>query len=277
MPSMIVWKCSCGSANARDHRAAAPAPPGAAARRRTPRRPPAATRRAWCARLRRRSTLVDDVVDFAAEGVQRRDRAAPLRRQEQEAVVEARAALRGLLLAVLVGRHRGGRCTPASAVAATRANRGRAAPDAPGRRRRRRRRCGRGCGARRRARRGSPARAPRQRARPAAARIRAARGCGRSRRRSARGSRIDRAVPDRGLGRRRSGRGPPAAGRPDPGPSRRDVLPEVHELQRGADRVGAARFCRGVGTIEVQQQAADRVRRSARVIGELDEGRVAAS
>ena len=49
--------------------------------------------------------LVDDVVDLAAERVERRDRAAPWRRQEQEAVVEARAALRRLLLAVLVGRH----------------------------------------------------------------------------------------------------------------------------------------------------------------------------
>ena len=49
--------------------------------------------------------FVDDVVDLAAERVERGDRAAPRRRQEQEAVVEARAALRGLLLAVLVGRH----------------------------------------------------------------------------------------------------------------------------------------------------------------------------
>jgi hypothetical protein len=38
------------------------------------------------------AAFVDDVVDFAAERVERGDRAAPLRRQEQEAVVEARAA-----------------------------------------------------------------------------------------------------------------------------------------------------------------------------------------
>ena len=45
------------------------------------------------------------VVHFAAEGVQRGDRAAPLRRQEQEAVVEARSAGGGLVLAVLVRGH----------------------------------------------------------------------------------------------------------------------------------------------------------------------------
>ena len=49
--------------------------------------------------------LVDDVVDLAAEGIERGDRAAPFRRQEQEAVVEARAAARRLVLAVLVRRH----------------------------------------------------------------------------------------------------------------------------------------------------------------------------
>src|SRR5687768_7478177 len=50
--------------------------------------------------------LVGDVVDLAAEGVERGDRAAPLGREEQEAVVEARAALGGFLLAVVVGVHR---------------------------------------------------------------------------------------------------------------------------------------------------------------------------
>jgi hypothetical protein len=49
--------------------------------------------------------MVDGIVDLAAERVQRGDRPAPLVRQEQEAVVEAGAALNGLLLAVFVGRH----------------------------------------------------------------------------------------------------------------------------------------------------------------------------
>ncbi len=50
--------------------------------------------------------FVDDVVDLAAVGVDRGDRATPFRRQKQERVVEARAAAGGLLLAVLVGSHR---------------------------------------------------------------------------------------------------------------------------------------------------------------------------
>src|SRR5205085_8392054 len=49
--------------------------------------------------------LVGDVVHLAAEGIERRDRAAPVGGQEEEAVVEARAARRGLLLAILVGGH----------------------------------------------------------------------------------------------------------------------------------------------------------------------------
>src|SRR6266536_3006096 len=49
--------------------------------------------------------LVDDVVDLAAERVERRDGASAFGRQEQEAVIEARAALRRFLLAVLVGGH----------------------------------------------------------------------------------------------------------------------------------------------------------------------------
>jgi hypothetical protein len=49
--------------------------------------------------------LVDDVVDLPAEGVERGDRPAPLGRQEEKGIVEARAARGGLLLAVLVGRH----------------------------------------------------------------------------------------------------------------------------------------------------------------------------
>ncbi len=49
--------------------------------------------------------LVDDVIHFAAERIQRRNRAAPLLRQEKKAVVEARPARGGLLLAVLIGIH----------------------------------------------------------------------------------------------------------------------------------------------------------------------------
>ena len=49
--------------------------------------------------------FVDDVIHFPAERVQRRNRAAPLFGQEQEAVVEARPARGGLLLAVLIGIH----------------------------------------------------------------------------------------------------------------------------------------------------------------------------
>jgi hypothetical protein len=50
--------------------------------------------------------FIDHVIDLAAEGVQRGDR-SPLRRwQEEEAVIEARTAAGGLLLAVFVGSHR---------------------------------------------------------------------------------------------------------------------------------------------------------------------------
>jgi len=50
--------------------------------------------------------LVHYVIHFAAERVKRGDRAPPLRRQEQEAVIKARSALRSLVLTVLFGRHR---------------------------------------------------------------------------------------------------------------------------------------------------------------------------
>ncbi len=49
--------------------------------------------------------LVDRVVDLATEGIEGRDRLPLFGRQEQEAVVETRAAPRGLLLAILVGGH----------------------------------------------------------------------------------------------------------------------------------------------------------------------------
>src|SRR5712692_8153853 len=61
------------------------------------------------AELRRRElrigAFVDHIVDFTAKGVQRGDRASALGRKKQEGVVEARPARRGLLLAILVGRH----------------------------------------------------------------------------------------------------------------------------------------------------------------------------
>jgi hypothetical protein len=49
------------------------------------------------ARHTRIGHLVHDVVDLAAKCVERRDGAAPWRGQKQEALVEARVALRGLL------------------------------------------------------------------------------------------------------------------------------------------------------------------------------------
>ena len=50
--------------------------------------------------------FVDDVIDLAAECIQRRNGAPLIGRQETEAVVEARPALRRLLRAVFVGTHR---------------------------------------------------------------------------------------------------------------------------------------------------------------------------
>ena len=96
---------------------------------------------------RRVADLVHDVVDFAAEGVDRGDRAAPLGRQEQERVVEARAAGRGLALAVLVGRHAASG-TGRSARSPSASSRARTGPGGAGTRRRRRRRCVRGCAGR---------------------------------------------------------------------------------------------------------------------------------
>ncbi|MPN26598.1 hypothetical protein SDC9_174023 [bioreactor metagenome] len=49
--------------------------------------------------------FVDHVVDLAAEGVERHDGLTALRGQEQEAVIEGRAAGGALFLAVLVGSH----------------------------------------------------------------------------------------------------------------------------------------------------------------------------
>src|SRR5688572_516862 len=54
---------------------------------------------------RRVGALVHHVVHFAAERIERRDRPPALRRQEQEAVIEARAAGGGFLLAILMRVH----------------------------------------------------------------------------------------------------------------------------------------------------------------------------
>jgi hypothetical protein len=59
--------------------------------------------------------LIDDVVDFAAEGVEGRDRRALRRRQKAKRVVERRAALGGFVLHVLLGCHEA--CTAAAKVA----------------------------------------------------------------------------------------------------------------------------------------------------------------
>ncbi len=56
---------------------------------------------------------------------------------------------------------------------------------------------------------------------------------------------------------------------PSPLPIGCDVLPEVDELQRGADRVACA-FVRGRhGVVQVQQQPADGIRRAAAVVEEI--------
>ena len=104
MPSITVWKCSGGSANSRTIGCSACAT-GCCG---VPSNARATSCRHHASFVRATAGighLVDDVVDFAAERIERGDRAAARRRQEQEAVVEARAALRGLLLAVLVGCH----------------------------------------------------------------------------------------------------------------------------------------------------------------------------
>ena len=104
MPSMTVWKCSSGSANSRTtrHERLRDRMLRRAVERAGDLLPPP---RELGLRDVRVVHFVDHVVDLAAERVQRGDRAPPRRRQEQEAVVEARAARRGLLLAVLVRGH----------------------------------------------------------------------------------------------------------------------------------------------------------------------------
>ena len=316
MPSMIVCRCACGSAKRATTGCSACAtgccgvPSYAAA---TSRRHHASFARATSGSL----DLVDDVVDLAAERVQRDDPAAPFRRQEQEAVVEARAAVRGLLLAVVVGRHLSERYTPA-AVAAGRprgfgrtgdavgsgnpaaavrtrppgrgaagrgrraptarraSSRGRPAPGAPGTRRRRRRRCGRAPAAA-----GEHA-ADLERARATAALPEQRPPRFQQRARAAGLEGHQRAEPRVGLGARDRVLGHAearqvllrqvhAALRPVDA----DVLPEVGVLQRAADRVAGGEVGRRVGAPQAQQQPADGVGRTARVVGEVGEGRVA--
>ncbi len=51
--------------------------------------------------------VVHDIVDLPAPGIEGGNGPPPLGRQEQEAVIEAGAALRGFFLAILIGRHAG--------------------------------------------------------------------------------------------------------------------------------------------------------------------------
>ena len=105
MPSITAWKCSAGRPVARGRRQRAPRATGCsgvAGEGRVDLAPPP---RELEARHGRVAHLVDDVVHLAAERVERGDRAPARRRQEEEAVVEARPARGGLLLAVLVRAH----------------------------------------------------------------------------------------------------------------------------------------------------------------------------
>src|SRR4051812_3218351 len=61
--------------------------------------------RELCARNIDIAAFVYDIIDFTTESVERGDCAAPRRRQEQEAVVKTRAALRRFFLAIFVGSH----------------------------------------------------------------------------------------------------------------------------------------------------------------------------
>ena len=54
--------------------------------------------------------LIDHIVDFAAEGVERGDGGAPLPGQKQESVIKAAPGCGGFLLDILLGRHAGDCC-----------------------------------------------------------------------------------------------------------------------------------------------------------------------
>ena len=250
MPSMIVWSCSCGQRDTRARPARAPAPPDAAAIRRTRAATSLPPPRELDARDVRLAHLVDDVVDFAAERVQRGDRAPARRRQEQEAVVEARAALRRLLLAVFVGRHatlrRPSRRRATGPACASATARPVARCAAPGRRAEHVAADGidarRGCAGRRRSPRRSRGAAARAARAAAAGPLEHARVRAPSRKRiSARQRASARACRDLRLVDAEALRGPPAAGRR--GPSRQSMATSCQKFvscSAGADRVARA-------------------------------------
>ncbi len=286
MPSITVWKCSSGSRYARDDGRSASAtgccgvPANVA--------PTSVRHHASFVRASAGSVdFVDDVVDLAAEGVERGDRAPALRRQEQEAVVEARCRS----ARPSAGSTRRASCGGAG-LQAGRWRRGRkdraardagpvAAPTASGEPRKTsppvasmpsRMRC-------------PPASTPRdlERSRHGSARVsgRPDSSSARARADLERHQGAPRGVAAT-LGDLRFG---DAEARRDPrrkvdaalGPVGRDVLPEIDELQRRADRVARGEVRRRVGIEDAKHQAPDRIRRAPAVVEELCVGSHSAS
>ena len=105
MPSITVCSCACGRRVTAARPAASASATGCCGVPAKMRVDLGAPPSELDARDVRIGDLVDGVVDFAAERVQRRDRGAAPRIEQPKAVVEARAALRRLVGAVLVGRH----------------------------------------------------------------------------------------------------------------------------------------------------------------------------
>ena len=251
----------------------------AAAGRRRPRRLRCATRPAW-SRDAGVGDLVDHVVDLAAEGIEGGDRRAPRRRQEQEGVVEARAARRRpcpartarassrtLVVAACARGASPHRTARATASAARRPRRASAAASSVAKSRRsifsRMRRPP--CTTSRSSQPARPGDRVHQRgarqhqlARPGDTRrpARAPRRCPRRASSSIGVDAVARAVGERQV--------EAAARQVDA-----QVLPEVDELQRGADGVRRAQRRGVVDAVEVQQQAADRVGRAAAVVEQL--------
>ena len=276
MPSITVWKCSGGSANSRtigfkrerDRMLRRPVE-----RARDLLAPPRELR----ARDGRIRHLVDDVVDLAAERVERGDRAAPRRRQEHEAVVEARAALRRLLLAVLVGCHAAALREGTSAWYAT-AHQSRArstgrrantSPSTASMRARMRRPPSITADSSRPRRHGSA----RASGRPAtsSARARAVSNAASARQRVVGPLRGDLRLGDaeaRQVFRRHVHAVLP--------PVDRHVLPEVGQLQARADGVARAHVGGRVRAVQREQDAAHRIGRAPAVVGQVVVGRVAA-
>ena len=233
--------------------------------------------RELAARDARVGDLVDDVVDFAAERVQRGDRASPFGRQEQEAVVEARAAAARRA----AGSTRRGSCRRGGAQVARPRKEGVAGDGEPAQApdprpmtedvAARPPRCRRGCGAR------PPARR-RVRDRAASRRARVSGRPDSSRRRARVTSKSisachgapQRPAPMSLLGHAVVRRSSPRQVDASALPVRRHVLPEVDELQRAADRVAPRAVRRRVRAVEVQQQAPDRIGRAPAVVLQRD-------